>query len=317
MPSFLSIDPPRVELAGVELPSISTLDRDGSVTEDGEGTSRPLPVGSRSMTKPEGSVIVSNNGVPRILKFLRALHGGMTQEQLAQRLHVSTSLIAKFETARQVPMPDTAEQIDQVFGSGTLVQETADDARKTAPPDWFRPLAEVEKDALTIRQYEPNVIPGLLQTEEYARAILHSGILTPAKADEYLTIRMTRQSDVLRQDDPPVCQFIIDENALRRGDPEVMRRQLEYLVEAGADPRVLIQVTPASAGWHPGQNGPLTLATLRDGSTVGFVDDQVAGRLVTDPRLVADLERAWQAICGVALPRDQSRELIMKLVKEL
>ena len=260
---------------------------------------------------------MSNNGVPRILKFLRALHGGMTQEQLAQRLHVSTSLIAKFETARQIPMPDTAEQIDQVFDSGTLVQETADDARKTAPPEWFRPLAEVEKDALTIRQYEPNVIPGLLQTEEYARAILHSGILTPAKADEYLTVRMTRQSDVLRQDDPPVCQFIIDENALRRGDPEVVRRQLEHLAEVGTDPRILIQVTPASAGWHPGQNGQMTLATLRDGSSVGFVDDQVAGRLVTDPRLVADLERTWQAICGVALPRDQSRELIMKLVKEL
>ncbi|MDG4765722.1 helix-turn-helix transcriptional regulator [Solwaraspora sp. WMMD406] len=260
---------------------------------------------------------MSNNGVPRTLRYLRAANGGLTQEQLAQRLHVSTSLIAKFETGRQIPRPDTAKKIDDLFGSAPLIDETAAEARRTAAPDWFRPLAEVEKEALTLRQFEPNVIPGLLQTEEYARAILRSGTLTPAKADEYLAVRMARQSDVFGQDDPPVCQFIIDENGLRRGDPMILRPQLEHLAEVGTDPRVLIQVAPASAGWHPGQNGQLTLASLRDGSSVGFVDDQLAGRLVTDPELVADLEHAWQAISGVALPCDQSRDLIMKLVKEL
>lgn len=82
------------------------------------------------------------NGVPRILKFLRA-QAGMTQESLAERLHVSTSLIAKFETARLVPMPDTARQIDGVFSSGDLVQETANEARKSPAEEWFRPWVDL------------------------------------------------------------------------------------------------------------------------------------------------------------------------------
>lgn len=262
--------------------------------------------------------MASNNGIPQVLRFLRALNGGMTQEQLAQRLSVSTSLIAKFETGRQIPMPDTADHLDRVFSSAPLIKELVDNARKAIPPDWFQPWPEVEATATSIRWHDPAIIPGLLQTEAYARAILHSGLLTPAKADEYLTIRMARQAAVFDRAEPPVCQFIIDQSALLRGDPTIVREQLEHIAEMSTRSRVLVQVTPADAGWHPGQNGPFMLATLAEtGGTVGYVDDQLQGRLVTEPKRVAALEQAWQALSGVALPRDQSRDMILKLVKEL
>ncbi|MFV2107381.1 helix-turn-helix domain-containing protein [Micromonospora sp. LOL_015] len=267
---------------------------------------------------PEGQAAVSSNGIPQVLRFLRSLNGGMTQEQLAQQLSVSTSLIAKFETGRQIPMPDTADHIDQVFSSAPLIKELSENARKSIPPDWFRALPELEQEASAIRRYECQIIPGLLQTEAYARAILHSGLLTPAKADEYLALRMTRQAAVFEREEPPVCQFIIDEDGLRRGDPVIMREQLEHIAEMSTRSRVLVQVAPVSAGLHPGQNGPFMLASMAEtGGTVGYVDDQLEGRLVTDPKRVATLEQAWQALSGVALPRDQSRDMILKLVKEL
>lgn len=261
---------------------------------------------------------MSHNSVPRILKFLRASHGGMTQEQLAARIKVSTSLIGKFETGRLIPLPDTAEQLDAIFGSGMLVQEAADDARKDAPPEWFRPWPEVEREAVAIRWHESTIIPGLLQTEAYARGILTSGLLTEAQAEEHVSLRLQRHAAVFERDEPPVCQFTIDQNALgQRGDPVVMKEQLLHLVEMGERRRLFVHVIPYCAGHYPGENGPFMLARLSNETTVGYVDDQMEGRLITDPRRVAALERSWQAVTAVALPCDQSRDLMMRLVKEL
>ncbi|MEQ4303816.1 Scr1 family TA system antitoxin-like transcriptional regulator [Plantactinospora sp. B6F1] len=261
---------------------------------------------------------MSQNGVPRILKFLRAINSGMTQEQVAERLSVSASLIAKFETARLVPMPDTARQLDNLFGSGDLVQGTAADARKAAPPEWFRPWPDIEREATAIRWHESAIIPGLLQTEAYAREILTSGLLTEAQAEEHVSLRLERQAAVFGREDPPVCQFTIDQNALgERGDRAVLKEQLHHLVEMGDRSRLFVHVIPHSAEHYPGENGPFMLASLPNETTVGYVDDQVEGRLITEPGRVAALERSWQAVTAVALPRGQSRALIMKLVNEL
>ncbi|MDG4834685.1 helix-turn-helix transcriptional regulator [Solwaraspora sp. WMMD1047] len=259
---------------------------------------------------------MSNNGVPRILKFLRA-QAGMTQEQLAERLSVSTSLIAKFETGRLIPMADTARMIDGVVNSGNLVQETSAEARKGVPPEWFQPWPEVERDATAIRWHDPSIIPGLLQTERYARSVLTSGLLTAAQSEEFTAHRLGRQSTVFDRDDPPLCQFVIDECALRRGDRDILIEQLQWLIEIGTRPRVFIHVIPASAGLHVGLSGPFMLATLPDGRSVGFVDDQLEGRLITSTAKVVALDRAWQALSAVILPRDLSRDLIKKIASEL
>ncbi|MFY1635602.1 helix-turn-helix domain-containing protein [Solwaraspora sp. WMMB335] len=260
---------------------------------------------------------MSNNGVPRILKFLRATNGGMTQEQLAQRLNVSTSLVAKFETARQIPMPDTAEQIDAVFSSGTLVKETVADARQAAPPQWFQPWPDYEAEAEMLRGYEPTYVPGLLQTEAYARAVLAAGLLQPDVAEQRLAHRLARQSTVFDRKSPPICSFIVDEAALRRGDPVMMKEQLLHLAEMAQRTRVLLHVVPLSVGLYAGQPGNFVLATLTSGANVAYLEDQVDGHTIQEPAKVAALVSVWEAIRSVALPRDASRDLIARMAEEL
>ncbi|MGX7671818.1 helix-turn-helix domain-containing protein [Plantactinospora sp. DSM 117369] len=259
---------------------------------------------------------MSNSDLPLILKFLRGSRG-MTQEQVAGRLCVSTSLIAKFETGRLVPMPDTAAQLDEVLESGELVQKLAARARKGGAPEWFQPWPEIEREATSLRGHEPNFVPGLLQTEAYARAVLRAGLLNGDEAEEQLALRLERQAAVFSRERPPVCTFIVDETALMRGPADLMKDQLERLVELSMEPLIFVHVVPRSAGLYVGQTGPLVLASLPGGSDVAYLEDQAAGGVITDPDRVAALVRAWDAIRSVALPRDMSRDLLMRMAKEL
>ncbi|ASW54641.1 helix-turn-helix transcriptional regulator [Plantactinospora sp. KBS50] len=260
---------------------------------------------------------MSNNGVPRILKYLRATHGGLTQDQLAERLSVSTSLIAKFETARLIPMPDTARRLDEVFDTGDLVQGLSRDARKTAPPDWFGPFADREREAVTLRSYEPQYVPGLLQTEAYARAVLDAGLLDESAAAEQLTVRLQRQATIRDGDRPPLMTFVLDAQALRRGDAELMKDQLVHLLDLAARSRLYVHVVPDDAGLYVGQSGPFVLATMPDGSTVAYLEDQLAGRTIIDPVQVASLVQCWDGVRSVALNHDQSQRLMSEMVNKL
>lgn len=257
------------------------------------------------------------NALAVTLKRLRA-ERRVTQASVARALGVSKSLIASFEQGRLIPQEDTAKALDAYFQSGNAVQGASSEALKEQQkqPSWFRRWPDIEREALSIRWHETSLIPGLLQTKAYARMIFDSGLLTPEQAEEYLTVRMNRQEAVFGRTDPPICQFTIDEAALRRGYPDVMREQLLHLAEISQRPRVLIHVIPEQAGPYLGQSGGFILADLPNGQRAAYIDDQLEGRLITSTGPVGTLERAWQAITGVALPRDQSRDLIMKMVSE-
>jgi transcriptional regulator with XRE-family HTH domain len=257
-----------------------------------------------------------------VVKHHRAIKG-LSQEQLGEAIHVSASLIAMIETGRRIPKPDIARRLDELFGTGELIRDGATEARKGHQPDWFRPWPEVEAEATLLRWYEPNYIPGLLQTEAYARAVLNSGLLSPERAEEHVALRMARCAAVFERDDPPVSTFVVDEIALRRGDPAMLKEQLLHLLEVGERTGNFVHVIPASAGLHIGLCGPFVLAGLAGGETVGCVDDQLSARVTPDVSVTPDadviavLEHTWQAVCAVALPRDQSRDLILKLIDEL
>ncbi|WP_405105668.1 helix-turn-helix transcriptional regulator [Micromonospora sp. NBC_01405] len=240
----------------------------------------------------------------------------LTQDQTGEAVHVSGSLIAMFETGRRIPHPDTARRLDELLETGELIGRMAAEARRDAQPRWFRPWAEVEREATSLRCFEPVIIPGLLQTEAYARAALASGLLVPDKVDEHVAFRLERQA-LLDRPEPPLTTFVIDEAALRRGDPTVMKEQLLHLAEVGLRTRVLVHVVPYGAGPYIGQSGAFTLAEAAGGEHLAFLEDQLEGRVVADPKQVSALERAWEAVRAVALPRDQSRDLILKQVNEL
>jgi DNA-binding XRE family transcriptional regulator len=249
------------------------------------------------------------------LKFFRGKEG-WTQEQLAERLRVSLSLVAQFETGRRVPKLDTARQLDELFGTGTLFYETARDARAGVVTNWFRPWTEYEGEATMIRAFQPLVIPGLLQTEDYARAVLTGAGSFGDDISEALSTRLARQ-DVLYRDDRPARYIgIIDETVLRRpvGGPACMSNQLHAIVKACDRPNIRVHVVPVDSGAYAGLNGPFDLATV-DGRTVAFEDGPLKGHVREGTDDVAALEGTWESIREYALPGRQSLELIMKVAE--
>lgn len=254
-------------------------------------------------------------GLPRILKFVR-LQRGLTQDQLAERLSVSASLIAKFETNRLTPKPDTARHLDAVLGTDDLFQGLADEARSwVGEPAWMRPWLELERQAAMIRCFELVAVPGLLQTEDYARAILSDAGTRVTDVEEAVNVRMGR-SAVLEGKPPCRLVAIVDEMVLRRpvGSPKVMADQCHAIVQACQRRNVDVAVVPATVGAYPGLNGPLAVASV-NGRAIGFVDEVLGGRVVDDPEMVLALEEVWEGIRGYALPGRPSLELIMEVAE--
>lgn len=253
--------------------------------------------------------------LPLIVKHFRNARG-LTQEQVGEAIHVSGSLIAMIESGRRIPQPDTAKALDTLFDTGELFARIAAEARKDHQPDWFRPFGDLEQEAVTLRTYEPLYVPGLLQTEKYATAVLSTSVVEAGRTEELLAVRLDRQATVLDGPRPPQVTYVIDEAALLRGDPDMMKEQILHMVDVGERPQVSLHLVPIRAGIYAGQSGAFTLASLGDGADVAFLEDQVAGRLVADHQKIAELVRVWEKIRSVALPMDLTRDALLRMVDE-
>lgn len=252
----------------------------------------------------------------KILRTQRAKHG-LTQAKAAAKINVSGSLIAAVENGRLIPQPSTAAQLDELFGTGDEIQQAAKAARDDAVPPWLRPWNDQEAKATLLRTWEPSVIPGLLQTEAYTLAILHGGRLSKRAVESTSQVRKDRQAATLGRAEPPMISAVIGEAALRCGPPDVLKEQLEYLVELSHLPHVQILVVPWSAGLHSGLSGAFVIASLPHRHRVAYTDDQLQGRVISDGPDLERLELAWEIVTGLALPVQQSRDLIMKVADQL
>lgn len=255
------------------------------------------------------------NRLRKILKEQRKRRG-MTQAQVGAAINVSASLIASFETGRIIPQPDTAAQLDRLFGTGDEIQQVVAEARADARPTWLRPWTEHEQRALLLRTFEPMLIPGLLQTEPYTRAVLVGGRLSVTEVDRSTQVRRERQAATVDQEEGPVVSAVIGEVALMCGPRDVLRGQLKHLLQMSEKPRVQVRVVPLAAGLHVGLSGAFVIATLPSRGRAGYVDDQLRGRLVADAADLDRLELSWDIVTGVALPVDQSRDLIAKRIED-
>lgn len=229
---------------------------------------------------------------------------GETADSLAAQVGVDPKTAARWVSQGRIPQTRHRSQVAAILGKD--ISELWPDVLKRREPAWFRPWAEVEREASGLRWYESAVLPGLLQTEDYARAVLASGPLM-AEAESYVENRLRRQAAVFDRPRPPLAVFVIDEAALRRGDPDVMHPQLDHLITMAQRPSVMVHVLPLRAGLHPGQAGPFIIATTPDGEEVGYLDDQSAGHITND---VAPLWAVWDTVRSVALPRDQTIDLL-------
>ncbi|MGI5212694.1 helix-turn-helix domain-containing protein [Plantactinospora sp. CA-290183] len=239
-----------------------------------------------------------------------------SQEQAGAAINVSASLIAAIETERIIPQDDTARALDELFGTGDQIQRATEAAREDARPPWLRPWTDHEHRAVLLRTWEPHLIPGLLQTDAYTRAVLRGSRL-PVKAVEKTTqVRQDRQAATVDGPEPPMLSAIIGEAALNCGPPEVLKGQLQHLLEMTDLPHVQVLVVPWTAGLHAGLSGAFVIATLPQRGRAGYVDDQLRGRLVTEAGDLDQLEVSWEIVTGLALPVHLSRELIAGRIKD-
>jgi hypothetical protein len=250
------------------------------------------------------------------------LAGGLSQEQLGDRIGYSGAQVGAVETARRMPGEDFTARCDAELGTGgalgRLLGQLKGFLRNQAYPAWFRGWPNVEREAATLRWWEPMVIPGLLQTEDYARAILgvQPGI-TCDRLEELVTVRMDRQS-VLSDEAPPFLWCLLDEGVLHRcvGSPKITCEQLGRLVEMSGLPQVTVQVVPYSVGAHPGMLGHFVIAGFPEAPSIVYLETAAAGQIVETAGVVDQVALAWEALRSEALPRAASRDFIAKIAEE-
>lgn len=246
----------------------------------------------------------------------RRTRAKLTRDQVGTAVGLSGASIASFEQGRMIPQPDTARSLDELFKTGDKIQRAADAARDDNRPTWLRPWTEHEQRATMLRCFEHSLIPGLLQTEAYTRALLQSGRLPDDVIDRTAEVRRERQAATIERPNPPMLSAVICEVALTYGPADVLKGQLEHLIEASHRPQVQILVVPRVAGLHPGLAGAFVLATLPARGRAVYLDDQLRGRSVTDGSDVDELERSWEIVRGLALPVSLSQNLIMKAIND-
>jgi transcriptional regulator with XRE-family HTH domain len=257
--------------------------------------------------------------VGKVIKMCRE-RAGMTQAELGTAIGYSEEQVSSVERGRRAPKAPFLEAADQVLRAEGMIAGLKRDVAEARYPKKVRDLAKLEAEAVEICAYDNSVVNGLLQTEEYLRAVF--GARRPAFSEEELdqrvTARLARQEIIDRGRTTPAFSFVHDEAALRRrvGGKMVLHRQLERLLEVGQMRNVEIQVLPLDREDNAGLGGPFHLLRLKEGNTVGHNEVQFTSRLISEPREVQILELRYGIIRAQALPPRESLAFIEKLLGE-
>lgn len=233
---------------------------------------------------------------------------------------MSGSQIRKIEAGDRTPTRDLVEAIEaipELACNGSLMElfDIVEDrlGQNGAYPGWFEDWVRQEAAARRLRSFEVVVVPGLLQTEEYARAVLSTRVgQTDEKLDKAVDARMDRQT-ILYRDNPAELWAIVDEAVLRRtvGSAETMRKQLEHLADAARRPNIVIQAIPLEGGAHQGLNGgAFVLADFSEAASIAYQDTALAGQIIDKAAEVEALAITWDTLRLEALPRAASLTLI-------
>lgn len=255
--------------------------------------------------------MAGNSGGSPVTHFGRQMHKervarGWSIRELAQRMGVAAGHLSRIENGRRPPTETIAAKCDDVFPERRgWFTEYYEESRTWAAPG-FRDWPEYEDNAITLRAWMPGIVPGLLQTEAYARALLET---LPAVTDEMVTARlaarMARQQRVLMRDDPPTVWFVVDQLALYRlvGSAEVMAAQMDHLAVVAARPDVTLQVLPAVA--HPATASELIVT-----DSAAYAEHVAGGFVYTEEETVTRLARLFHTILSESYRASQSAALI-------
>ncbi|MET9437388.1 helix-turn-helix transcriptional regulator [Streptomyces sp. NPDC006551] len=240
---------------------------------------------------------------------------GLNQAQLGDIVFCTASLIGQIETAKKVPTRRFSEQLDAALMTGGVFSRLVGLVLKSQLPNWFQPYAEMEAKATYISTYQAQLVYGLLQTPEYARAVL--GVDHPDKLDAMVAARMERQR-ILEREHPPVLCVVLDEGSLRLeiGSREVMRDQLRRLLSYVNHPWVHVQVLPFSAGQHAGMMGSFNLLRFEDDPDLFYAPIYGGGHMTANPQVIRERSVGYARLQATALSREDSAALIARVMEE-
>ncbi|WP_422756791.1 helix-turn-helix domain-containing protein [Micromonospora sp. WMMD708] len=259
-----------------------------------------------------------NMGLIRAQLRRQRVLAGMNQDEFGKRTNYSASTVSAVETGTRAMDAPFAARADEVLETGGLFVSLLELARRDGQPRWFRPWLDAERAADQLRCYQPTLVPGLLQTEAYARAVIRcDDKLTDAQVEQRLAARMDRQS-ILNKDEPPQFVVVLDEIVIRRVDEafhQALADQVNRLIELAERPNISIHIVPADIAIHVGLTGPFILAKTADGGWVGNLENQLGGIVVDKDDALATLLSRWETVRNEALSRRQSTELMKEVVK--
>ncbi|MFI6822215.1 helix-turn-helix domain-containing protein [Micromonospora sp. NPDC050187] len=276
-----------------------------------------------------GSPTVRRRRLATALRRLRE-QTGMTADQAAKEVGISKSAISRIENAQVSVMPPVARSLLELYGVegeevDALVQ-VARDARKRGwwqayddvLPDWFEVYVGLEDEASEIRSFEPQLVPGLLQTADYARAVIrteHPDASTD-EVDRRIELRMRRQ----QRESPPKLWVVLDEAALRRpiGGTETFKIQLQRLVDASNQPGLTLQILTFTAGEYGSMGSAFSVLTFPEPADPGVVYVETrAGSLYLEGQQVREYTRVFEHLVATAKSARESRDLIEKAIDGL
>ncbi|MET7681418.1 helix-turn-helix transcriptional regulator [Streptomyces sp. NPDC005423] len=265
------------------------------------------------------------------LRRLRELKG-MTAEEVAERLLVSQSKISRLENGRRSISQRDVRDLCGVYEveDHRIVDSLMQMAKDSRQQGWWHSFGDIpysvyiglETDAASLRVYDPQVVPGLLQTRQYAEALIAGALPETAQADidKRVQVRLRRQERIVAPENPLRLWTVLDESALRRvvGNRSLMRDQLEHLVEQSQLPHVTVQVIPFDMGAHPGLNGQYAILEFPDAadSSVVYIEGVTSDLYLEKANDVQKYSVMYEHLRAQALNVEQSRQFIADIAKE-
>lgn len=245
---------------------------------------------------------------------------GLDRAEFGARTGYSASTIAAFEQGRRIPPEKFIDQADELLGARGILKEMKEEVARAQYPAFFQGAAKLEKEAVELHVYAVQAVPGLLQTEEYARAVfaMWLPLLDEATIEERVSARLVRQA-IFSRTPMPTISFVIEDSMLGRplGGREVMRGQLEQILLAAQRRNVSIQVMPTLREEHAGLGGSFTLIETKGARRMAYVEAHQDSRLYTERKPVREFEEQYGLLRAQALTPRESLNVIEKALGEV
>jgi transcriptional regulator with XRE-family HTH domain len=276
--------------------------------------------------RPQASPTLRRRELGTLLRSLR-LNRELTVDQVAAELLCSPSKVSRMETGQRGASPRDVRDLCELYGvtdqaERTRLMKLATEGKQQGwwqsyDLDYFGTYVGLEEAATAMRQFQSTIVPGLLQTSDYARRVAEVLDVTPVRVDELVEVKLRRQSLLAKQ--PPVpLSVILDEAVLHRmvGGVAAMRAQLDHIIKVTKNYNVTVRVVPYSAGAHPAMESTFSILDFQEVPSVVYVEGLVGFLYLERPQEIARYEQVFDRLQGIALSPQESIELIAKVGAE-